>query len=398
MDLLKRGTILCNRSGCNSKMDYNLGKCPQCGSKHCYIKLYWKGNHYKFRRDVSGQVLTVISAIRKLSGINEAIETDPSFNPRSWTDDALKERKFEYQWNLFMAEYDEAEAEDEKSPEYTRILRSYRRMYYAILEGYDVTLINLELLSKLKQLMAGKKPKTKANIINALIHFFNWLRRNGIIKTLPGFPEIDGKSMKPQRAIDSDSQLEALVRIPEPYRDVIEFGMELGLRPGETCALKVKDVDLSQGMILIERTWSGAKLRTTTKGGTQDWLPMSDVAEDIAKRHCQGKHPEAWLFVNPHTRGPFRRKRLGEIWNQYGGIPVKHYEACRHSFCTQIVESGASMNEAKLLMRHKDPRTTEKYFHGRAERLRHFVNKRRNQENVIPIKGTEKGPAFDDKK
>ena len=70
---------------------------------------------------------------------------------------------------------------------------------------------------------------------------------------------------------------------------------------------------------------------------------------------------------------------------------MKHYEACRHSFCTQIVESGASMNEAKLLMRHKDPRTTEKYFHGRAERLRAFVNKRRNQENVIPIKGSEKG-------
>jgi hypothetical protein len=45
------------------------------------------------------------------------------------------------------------------------------------------------------------------------------------------------------------------------------------------------------------------------------------------------------------------------------------------------------MNEAKLLMRHRDPRTTGKYFHGRAERPRAFVNKRRNQGNVIPIKG-----------
>jgi hypothetical protein len=53
------------------------------------------------------------------------------------------------------------------------------------------------------------------------------------------------------------------------------------------------------------------------------------------------------------------------------------------------------MNEAKLLMRHKDPRTTEKYFHGRKERLRVFVNKRRKQGNVSPIKGNEKGTGFE---
>ncbi len=75
--------------------------------------------------------------------------------------------------------------------------------------------------------------------------------------------------MRPQRTIDTDSQFEALEKIPQPYRDVIEVGMELGLRPGETCAIKVKYVDLRQGVVLIERTWSGAKLRTTTKGGTQ---------------------------------------------------------------------------------------------------------------------------------
>ncbi len=169
MDLLKRGAILCNRSDCNSKMDYNSGKCPKCGNQNCYITLYWKGDHYRFRRDSTGQVLTVLSAIRKLSAMNEALETDPQFSPKTWTDEATKERRFEHQWNLFMAEYDEAEAEDERSPEYVRVLRSYRRKYYSILDGYDVTLINLEILSKIKQSTIGKRPKTKANIINALI-------------------------------------------------------------------------------------------------------------------------------------------------------------------------------------------------------------------------------------
>jgi len=299
MDLLKRGTIVCNRSDCNAKMDYNLGKCPKCGNENCYIALYWKGDHYKFRRDASGQVFTVLSAIRKLSAMNEAMETDPQFNVRAWTDEAVRERRFEHQWDLFIREYDELLTEDERSPEYMRVLSCYRRKYYAMLEGYDITLINLELLSKLKQAMAGKRPKTKANIINALIHFFNWLRKNGVIKAVPGFPEIDGKNMRPQRAIDTDSQIEALERIPQPFRDVIAFDMELGLRPGETCAIKVKDVDLRQGMVLIERTWAGAKLRSTTKGGTQDWLPCptsrtrspSGIARASTPRHGSSSIP-----------------------------------------------------------------------------------------------------------
>lgn len=69
--------------------------------------------------------------------------------------------------------------------------------------------------------------------------------------------------------------------------------------------------------------------------------------------------------------------------NDYAGTTVKHYEASRHSFCTQIVESGASEFEAQMLMRHKDPRSTRKYFHGRMERLRAFVNKRSG--NVVPL-------------
>lgn len=387
MDLLKKGTILCNNSKCNAKMDLNTGTCPKCGNTHCYITLYWKGQHYKRRRDDAGNILSVLEAINVLSGMNTSIRHSPdTFNPKTWVDEAVQERKFENQWDKFIVEYEERLKEDECSPEYVRVLKTYRRKWFVVLEGSDVTLIELGQLAKIKQAMKGKKPKTKANVINALVHFFNWLKKNGVIKAIPEFPEVDASRMTPQRAIDTDAQLEALERIPQPYRDVIEFGMELGLRPGETCALKVKDIDQRTGLILIARTWSGATLRGTTKGGTEDWLPMSERACEIAVQHCKDKHPEAWLFVNPRTKGPFRRKRLGEIWNQYADLPVKHYEASRHTFCTTIVESGASEMETQMLMRHKDPRTTKKYFHGRAERLRGFMNRRRGTGNVIPIK------------
>ena len=77
-----------------------------------------------------------------------------------------------------------------------RVLKSYNRAHYQSLEGWDVKDIGLEQLANVKKGMAGKKPKTKANVILALARFFNWLKKNGTIKTLPDFPEVDKANTK----------------------------------------------------------------------------------------------------------------------------------------------------------------------------------------------------------
>lgn len=52
------------------------------------------------------------------------------------------------------------------------------------------------------------------------------------------------------------------------------------------------------------------------------------------------------------------------------------YEATRHSFCTQIGESGINTLQARALMRHADVRTTQRYFHGDIKKLRDVINNR----------------------
>ena len=59
------------------------------------------------------------------------------------------------------------------------------------------------------------------------------------------------------------------------------------------------------------------------------------------------------------------------------------YEASRHSFCTQIVESGINTLQAKLLMRHSDERSTQKYFQGNIAKLRAVVT---NRVTVKPLR------------
>lgn len=114
----------------------------------------------------------------------------------------------------------------------------------------------------------------------------------------------------------------------------------------------------------------------TTKGKSKRWIPLSDRAFELALKRIPGKHPEAFLFVNSKTGRVYRPKTLNNVWKTFSGLQTVHYEASRHSFCTQIVESGADVLQARELMRHANIRSTQKYFHGSVKRLRDIVNQR----------------------
>ncbi|HEB02655.1 MAG TPA: hypothetical protein ENI12_05405 [Nitrospirae bacterium] len=59
-------------------------------------------------------------------------------------------------------------------------------------------------------------------------------------------------------------------------------------------------------------------------------------------------------------------------------MPAGHYSASRHSFCTQVAETGINALQAQNLMRHSDIRTTQKHFHASVNKLRIAVNLRGN--------------------
>src|SRR5208337_1482561 len=82
------GLILCNR--CRKKMD---GVC-KCGNYKCLVQVYWKGKYYEYRRDEQWYVFTYEKARDKLIDINKAIRSK-TFNPVDFSDDQLRERRFE---------------------------------------------------------------------------------------------------------------------------------------------------------------------------------------------------------------------------------------------------------------------------------------------------------------
>lgn len=368
------GHIRCASHKCRKHMSQPI--CPHCGSTICYIVVYWQGKHYEFKRDRDNDFFTYNKAIRKLNAIRLAID-EKRFDPADWLLSKIKERTVSHKLSEWLQQKEEEVENNEFAPSTLAQYKGYINNYFVpFLGNIDVREVTFETLENFKDSLGKVKVKTRRNILNALHAFYTWLYRKDVVKTIPPFPQIEGDDSTVKVAMEYEDQVENIQKIPTEHRNIFEFGFETGLRVSELCALKVKDCDIKKGIATIQRTYSYGILRETTKSKNKKPIPLSDRAYDIASKHSHGKHPETFLFINPVTGRGYKRETLRDYWQKYTNRPITLYEAVRHSFCTQIVENGADLYVAQILMRHSDIRSTQKYFHANVLKLRDIVNKR----------------------
>lgn len=367
-----KAVLLCAR--CNNKMS---GKKCRCGSTSCYVNVYHKGQH-SYRRDINGSKLDYESGKQVVKLFYEEIGNG-TFKPSTFMSEELE---FELQLEKWLDEKRIEVAMGERSKGTLDLISGYAHNYYVpFFQGMSVREIDFDAITRFKQTLFARKIKTRRMLLATLSGFFRWLRARSIITDMPVFPRTTGDDTTPRRALNQEQQERALQRIPEEFRDIFAFGMETGLRSGELCTIKIKDLDMANKQALIQRTWSRRTLKDNTKTNMRNWIPLSDAALEILKRNIEEKDAEDFVFTNPRSarRGPYRLDSLGSVWRASRGTEFQNvtiHELIRHSFCTQIVELGINVLQAKALMRHADIHSTERYFHHSVSKLREVVNMR----------------------
>ncbi len=172
-----------------------------------------------------------------------------------------------------------------------------------------------------------------------------------------------------------------------------------GMRVMECCTLRVKDVDISRGEIVI-RSGKGQKDRVTML--PQRVVPALRVQlERAARQHATdvragggyvalpgalrtklgdgAARSWAWQWIFPATRsyrepssGERRRHHLHEsvvqreVTNAAREAQIAKRVTChtfRHSFATHLLASGSDIRTIQELLGHKDVRTTMLYTH-----------------------------------
>ena len=148
-------------------------------------------------------------------------------------------------------------------------------------------------------------------------------------------------------------------------RAVVELLYGSGLRVGELCGLRPRDVDLVRGQVLV---WG--------KGSKQRQLPMSESSVEAVRAWVEGgrrmmattETPADALFVN--RRGHRLTPRdVRRILDRRASSPT-HPHALRHTFATHLLDGGADLRAVQELLGHSDLATTQLYTHVSKERLR----------------------------
>ena len=373
------GKIRCNKDG--TELSSKTGTCPKCGKIQCHIAVYWHEKVFRFYKDVNGIVFSYMSALDQLAAMNREMRAK-TFKAELWQPGAMKERKLAEAVTRWLTQKKTEVDREELSYGSYHTYRSHVNNHILSpvygLGAWDIREIGHAELEQFKDNLPLKlKIKTRREIMHNFYNFFRWSWRKGLITSVPPFPVVKGNDSVERLALTIEDQHTALKTIPTEHRDLYEFESEVGTRPGETCALKIKDIDITEKTIIVRRTFTMGKLRESDKEGHRKSIPLSPRAFEIVQKHAEGRFPEDWLFLHPRTKTHYTVARLGLIWKQYTKLPISHYEGTRHSFATQIAELD-DMKAAQELLRHSDMRSTEKYVHRRTEYLRAALQKRTN--------------------
>lgn len=378
----------CNTKGIEyiEDVDNKSFTCSSCGktpTRFCldvYHKTKPKSKRYWIYNDIHGSSLdTYERSFKLLSKISEEIN-DKEFDPAKY----VRAVSTEYYAKTLLDRYYNDKI-NSIAPSYKTDFKRYVDRAKAFFKDKDIRDIRkLHIIDYVKHLETKftLSPKTIKNTVEVFKAFMRYcLNDIEIVTTIPPFPKIE-VTPPPFRWLQPEDQIKLFNLVPDKHKPVIAFLMLHGCRPSEGRALKVRHVDIKGGTISISATFSGNVYREKRKGKNAKAviIPIHPELYDFLVERCTNNLPEAFIFINPNTGTHYHKNVLQKIWDGVRtaeGIDksLRLYDATRHSFASNLVNSGSTIYKVSKLLGHSSTKMTEKYSHSEVENLRTDLNK-----------------------
>lgn len=147
-------------------------------------------------------------------------------------------------------------------------------------------------------------------------------------------------------------------------RAAMEIAYAAGLRLSEVLRLKLSDID-SERMILRVEQGKGKKDRN---------VMLSSALLQTLRAYWKQCRPRVWLFPGHGGKRPLHATLLQRAFRQAKDQaritkPVS-FHSLRHSFATQLLESGVNVRTIQALLGHRSLATTQRYTHVAGDYLR----------------------------
>jgi integrase len=188
---------------------------------------------------------------------------------------------------------------------------------------------------------------------------------------------------KEARCFTDEELRQMIANAPEPLSTILAVTAVLGLRIGETLALRLCDIDFAKKIVRIRQSVDAA---TRTVGSVKSTassadLPMSAELESLLRAHLRTHDGKTeLLFSNkrgrPHSANKLRAKQLHPLLVKLG-IEKGGFHSIRHGVASSLLADGASPAVVQRQLRHSDARITLGiYGHVVGDQQRHAVQNR----------------------
>ncbi|MCX7990482.1 MAG: site-specific tyrosine recombinase XerD [Proteobacteria bacterium] len=166
----------------------------------------------------------------------------------------------------------------------------------------------------------------------------------------------------------SEEEVEALINSVDmseknALRDrvIVELLYGCGLRVSELTSLKLNQINLKSGFIIV-----------LGKGSKERVVPMGEELIFWLKKYLEDKGYGVYLFQGRNKK-PITRQYVWKILKKLASKVNINYitpHTLRHSFATHLLQRGADLHTVQLLLGHSDISTTEIYTHITMDRLK----------------------------
>ena len=223
---------------------------------------------------------------------------------------------------------------------------------------------------------SGLQPTSIRRTISAVRTYYAFLVGEGIARTDPTEQIELPKTWRRLPGVLSRAEVEQLLEAPKLddrmyWRDraLLEFAYASGVRVSELTALKVRDLDLTEGFAAV--FGKGSKERLVPVGRTAQ-RALDVYLRELRPELVKGKG-EGAVFLNAQGK-PLSRMGVWKILRKHvkaAGIKKRVTpHTLRHSFATHLLEGGADLAAVQEMLGHADISTTQIYTHVDREYLR----------------------------
>lgn len=264
-----------------------------------------------------------------------------------------------------------------------RLATTFSNITLKELETYDYNKFSAELSKTLSQ----KTIRDTMILLKSILQFINEKYGTSIKMKLITLPKASRKKIQ----IFNNSERKKLENFLINTNDIKYLGMLIslyeGLRIGEVCSLKWKNINLKEKTIAVEKTIqrmyigdnkTGIIIDTPKTISSNRVIPIGNTLLERLRYFKKNFNDEDFVItgsknkvIEPSTYRNEYKKLLEKL-----EIDYKHYHTLRHTFATRCIQIGMDAKSLSEILGHSNVTTTLGiYVHSSFETKKKFLNK-----------------------